>query len=269
MSCENKNDHYSAALSAQDIEKYLSKEIYVRVFDKIDSTNNEAKRLLENGFRGKALIVSEAQTSGRGRLGRTFYSPEKTGLYFTVIIPGNMGFANAALLTPAAAVSVARVIKRESKKNVKIKWVNDIYFEDKKICGILAEAVTDSSLNDLAGIAVGIGINLSTVDFPKEIESVASSLDIKNADRNFIAASIAKELFSFAENISERAFIPEYREMSYVTGKDIFVIKGEQRYEARAVGIDNDGGLITELSDGSTMILRGGEISVRVKDISR
>lgn len=252
-------------LSEKEIKKYVETDVTVHVFDTIDSTNNEAKRLLESGFSGKAVITTETQTFGRGRLGRTFYSPKRTGLYLTVVLPADFDFSKATLLTPAAAVAVTRVIERETNKKVQIKWVNDIYFEDKKICGILAEAVTNFKTGELIGVAVGIGINLSTADFPEEIADTAASLGLKNVDRNFIAASIANELFTFSKNISSREFIPEYRAHSYVTGKDIYVIKGEKKYEARAIGIDNDGGLITELPDGTKNILRGGEISVRIK----
>lgn len=265
MSFRDRFPTSNAHLSEKEIKKHLEHKASVSVFKTIDSTNNEAKRRLESGFSGKALIAAETQTGGRGRLGRTFYSPESTGLYFTVILPADFSFEEITLLTPAAAVAVMRVIERVTGKKVKIKWVNDIYLEDKKICGILAEAVTNFETGKLSGVAVGIGINLSTADFPEEIAQVASSLGIENADRNFIAASIANELFAFAQNLSARKFIPEYRENSYVTGKDIFVIKGEKKYEARAVGIDVDGGLITELPDGTQEILRGGEISVRIK----
>jgi BirA family biotin operon repressor/biotin-[acetyl-CoA-carboxylase] ligase len=205
------------------------------------------------------------QTSGRGRLGRSFYSPERTGLYFTVTIPLNFPLEDITLLTPAAAVAVHRILSKLTDKKLSIKWVNDIYCENKKICGILAEALTDTKTNKLAAVAVGIGINLSTKDFPDDISDIASSLSIENADKNKIAADIANELFAFAENISAREFIPEYRASSCVTGKNIYFIQGEQKQNARALDIDEDGGLVVLLESGETTTLRGGEISVRIK----
>jgi BirA family biotin operon repressor/biotin-[acetyl-CoA-carboxylase] ligase len=257
----NKNNK---ALSAEAIASFLRNDVCVRVFDNIDSTNNEAKRMLERGFSGFAVIAAEAQTGGRGRLGRSFYSPESTGLYFTVIVPPCFPAEQATLLTPAAAVATVRVLEKISGAKLKIKWVNDIYKGGKKICGILAEAVLDMEKGGFCGFAVGIGINLSTEDFPEEIADIAASLKT-DADRNEIAASIAQELFAFAKNLSVREFLAEYREHSYVTGKEIYFIKDGEKQNALALGIDDDGGLTVRLENGEVTTLRGGEISVRIK----
>lgn len=255
----------SKKLSEKEIKKHLQIDALVRVFGNIDSTNNEAKRLAEGGFFSPALILAEEQSAGRGRLGRSFYSPESTGLYFTVIIPVNFPLEDITLITPAAAVAVHRTLSQFTDKKLFIKWVNDIYCEDKKICGILAEALSSTETGIIRAVAVGIGINLSTKDFPKDISSVASSLALENADRNHIAAGIANELFAFTENLSAREFIPEYRKYSYVTGKEIFFIQGEKTTNARVLDIDDDGGLVVLLENGETTTLRGGEISVRIK----
>ncbi len=252
------------ALSEKRLAALLGNGVHVRVFDTIDSTNNEAKRTLEGGFSGFAVVAAEAQTGGRGRLGRSFYSPESTGLYFTVIIPPCFPIEEATLLTPAAAVATVRVLEKFSDESLKIKWVNDIYKEDKKVCGILAEAVPDIEKGGFAGFAIGIGINLTTKDFPSEIADIAASLKT-NADKNEIAASIALELFAFAENLSAREFLTEYREHSYVTGKEIYFIKNDEKQYATALGIDDDGGLTVRLESGEVTTLRGGEISVRIK----
>lgn len=255
----------ASALSEKELCSFLKNDALVRIFQKTDSTNNEAKRLAENGYFSRSVIAADMQTSGRGRLGRSFYSPERTGLYFTVTIPLNFPLEDITLLTPAAAVAVHRILSKLTDKKLFIKWVNDIYCENKKICGILAEALTDTKTNKLAAVAVGIGINLSTKDFPDDISDIASSLSIENADKNKIAADIANELFAFAENISAREFIPEYRASSCVTGKNIYFIQGEQKQNARALDIDEDGGLVVLLESGETTTLRGGEISVRIK----
>lgn len=252
-------------LCEKKLASFAGSGVCVRVFDNIDSTNSEAKRMLESGFRGKAVIAAEAQTAGRGRLGRSFYSPAATGLYFTIIVPPCFPAEEATLLTPAAAVAVTRVLEKLSGRELKIKWVNDIYKEDKKICGILAEAVLDFEKGGFAGFAVGIGINLSTEDFPDDIAGIAASLGGQNGDRNKIAADIAAELFSFAENISAREFIREYREHSYVTGKEIYFIKDGEKTNATAIGIDDNGGLEVRLENGEYATLRGGEITVRIR----
>ena len=252
------------ALCAKKIASLLGSSTDVRVFDTIDSTNNEAKRMLEGGFSGFALVAAEAQTGGRGRLGRSFYSPESTGLYFTLIIPPCFPVSEATLLTPAAAVATVRVLEKISGESLKIKWVNDIYKKDKKICGILAEAVLDTESGGFSGFAVGVGINLTTRDFPEDIADIAASLKT-DADRNEIAAGIAQELFSFAKNLSAREFMPEYRDHSLVIGKEIYFIKNGEKTNATALGIDDNGGLAVKLESGEVTTLSGGEISVRIR----
>ena len=254
-----------SVLSEKELCSFLKNDALVRVFSKTDSTNNEAKRLAESGYFSRSVIAANMQTSGRGRLGRSFYSPESTGLYFTVTIPLDFALEDITLLTPAAAVAVFRVLSKLTDKKLFIKWVNDIYCEDKKICGILAEALTDSQTNTISAVAVGIGINLSTKDFPDDISETAASILLKNPDRNKITADIANELFAFAQKLSVREFIPEYRKHSYVTGKDIYFIQGEKKQNARALDIDEDGGLVVLLENGEKTTLRGGEISVRIK----
>lgn len=252
-------------LSKKDIQKKILRDARVSVFDTLDSTNNEAKRMLESGFSGYAVICAEAQTCGRGRLGKSFYSPESTGLYFTVTIPPCFPIENISLLTPAAAVAVTRALAKHTNADLKIKWVNDIYEEDKKVCGILAESVIDIENGGFAGFAVGIGINISTEEFPDDIANIASSLRIYGADRSAIAADIANTLWELAENLSAREFLAEYRARSYITGKKIYFIKNGEKTNATALGIDDDGGLTVKLESGEETVLRGGEISVRLK----
>ena len=255
---------HSRALSEAQIASLSASGVCVRVFDNIDSTNSEAKRMLENGHRGKAILAAETQTGGRGRLGRSFYSPAATGLYFTVLVPPCFPPECATLLTPAAAVATTRVLERRFGYALKIKWVNDIYKKDKKICGILAEAVLDTESGGFSGFAVGVGINLTTRDFPEDIADIAASLKT-DADRNEIAAGIAQELFSFAKNLSAREFMPEYRDHSLVIGKEIYFIKNGEKTNATALGIDDNGGLAVKLESGEVTTLSGGEISVRIR----
>ena len=237
-------------------------DIPLVLFDSAASTNDEAKAYAEC-HSNDAVFIAKRQTAGKGRLGRSFYSPADTGLYFTVIIPPCFDTEHISLLTPAAAVAVTRALERASGKALSIKWVNDIYLGDRKICGILAESVIDVDAQAFAGFAVGIGINLSTEYFPGDISGIAASLGAC-ADRNVLAAEIACELFAMAEKLSEREFLEEYRAHSYVTGKDIYFIKDGVKTYAHAVGIDSLGGLEVRLENGEKTVLRGGEISVRI-----
>ncbi len=245
-----------------DIIKALTRIDDVLVFDTLDSTNNEAKRLIESGASRPAIIAAATQSSGRGRLGRAFYSPKDTGAYFSLIIP-DIAPEAAALITPAAAAAAHRAIFSLSGKRTGIKWVNDLYLNGKKVAGILAEAVRGAD-GALLGVVVGIGINISTEDFPAELDTVAASLGEKDIDINELISLTAKHLFAFAENIAEREFIDDYKKYSTVLGKDISYTANGEKHEAHAVDIDRDGGLVIVTRGGEKKTLIGGEISVRV-----
>lgn len=226
----------------------------------VDSTNLEAKRLLQNGLYDQTLIIANEQTAGRGRLGRSFYSPKNTGIYFSYIYfpKDNQSIVN---ITARAAVSVAKVLENLCGISPEIKWVNDIYLNGKKVCGILCEAVNDVSANAINAIIVGIGINITTEAFPDEISSIAGSL---NSDINpqTLAVEIAENLKNSIE-ISE-SFLEYYKRHSLVLGKSITFIENGVSQEATAIGIDDNAGLIIKLKNGKTRTLSTGEISIKI-----
>ena len=141
------------ALTRFDIVLPEGVELYF--YDSIDSTNTQAKRLLAEGLSGKALITANEQTAGRGRQGRSFYSPKNTGIYYSYVFHPKKTLADAVFITTAAAVSVIRAIERLSTVKPTIKWVNDVYVEGKKVCGILTEAVSDFESGALESVIAG------------------------------------------------------------------------------------------------------------------
>ena len=230
-------------------------------FQSIASTNEYCKEKREE--RENLIVTADFQTGGRGTKGRSFDSA-LGGVYLSKLtFYSNYLAKDAFLIMASAAVAVCETLRFYGLSPV-IKWANDVFVQDKKICGILAEAVLDMAHGGFAVFAVGIGINLSTEDFPEDIAEIAASLKT-DADRNEIAAGIAQELFSFAKNLSAREFLAEYREHSLVTGKEIYFIKDGEKTNAAALGIDDDGGLTVRLENGEVTTLRGGEISVRIK----
>ncbi len=270
LSCTNKGYRLadsSDLLSCEGISRYLKdafKGIQIFSHKAIDSTNNEAKRMLANGYTDTALIVSEYQSEGRGRQGRSFYSPNQTGLYMSFIIHPDVSFSDAVTITTVAAVAVVRAIEDLTDKRPQIKWVNDVYLDNKKICGILTEAVTAFETGTAQSVIVGIGVNISTMDFPEDIRSIASSLKPSGITRNQLAAEITNQLLTLTQDLSDRSYLDEYRAHSLVLGKKInYYEKGEAR-QATAIGIDDDGGLIIENLDGRIDVLRSGEISIRL-----
>ena len=233
-------------------------ECKVQVFSEIDSTNLEAKRRATAVHNTPMLFVAVSQTEGRGRMGRQFYSPDSTGLYMSYMYTPDCGFSDSVTVTAAAAVAVARAIKRLTDLEPAIKWVNDIYVGGKKVCGILTEAVTGQKTH----IIVGIGINITTEAFPDEIKAIASSLG-KSVDRNELAILIVKNLIRLIAELPDRTFIEDYRKRSLVLGKEVVFTSKDSQQTGRAVGIDRDGGLIVETPDG-TVVLNTGEISLKI-----
>ena len=224
-------------------------EAYVRVFDTVDSTNTRAKETEDFSF---GIICARSQTAGRGRLGRSFYSPEGTGLYMSLILPITPKEAFEFSLTAAAAVAGARAIERLCGISAGIKWVNDLYINDKKVAGILTEGQPNRGI-------VGIGINVSTESFPPELKQ-AGSLG-KNADLSELAAAVALELFDMVFGKS-RSFMPEYRRRSILLGKEILYLKGGTEHRAKAVDIDAMGRLVVQDALGAETALDSGEVRV-------
>lgn len=231
----------------------------------IDSTNTEAKRMIAAEHRADAIVVADAQTGGRGRLGRSFYSPKDTGIYMSCILHPAGALEDLVSLTAAAAVAVDRAIRNLTPAKPEIKWVNDLYLDGKKICGILAETVTRAADGGTA-IIIGIGLNLSTEDFPEDIAHIAGSLHAPKIKKSRMIAAIAEELYALAADPSDKRYMDDYRAHSLVLGRRVTFTRGGIATDALAVGIDDAGGLIVRLDDGTEQTLFTGEITLRLAD---
>lgn len=251
-------------LSEEGIRSYLPKdlkELPIEVLKSVSSTNIYAKKCAEERAE-RMLVLAEEQTEGRGRRGRSFYSPYGTGLYMSLLMKVERSLAQFVPITVAAAVAVTRAVTKLSGKETKIKWVNDIYLYNKKICGILAEAVSDAKSGMLTAVVVGIGVNVFTENYPEDIKDKAGSLLPGALTRNELAAEITKELLGFSKNLNAPELMEEYRRKSMVIGEEIYWMEKEIRKEGRAIGINESGNLIVETKEGK-VILSAGEISVR------
>lgn len=245
----------------KDILSSLLDSPYVKicVYDTVTSTNDIAKELCKT-YDGTILVTAEAQTNGRGRQGKSFFSPKGSGLYFSLVLDTNSPAFEFTGVTCAVAVAVARAIEKLTNLSVKIKWVNDIYIEDKKVCGILVQAVSENSV--VKKLIIGVGINISTVDFPDDIKNIATSLN-KSVDHNILTAEIVNNISELIlKNPDE--YIDEYKERSNVIGKEITYFRNNIAHMAKAIGIDSNGGLIVD-KDGEQITLTSGEISVRFR----
>jgi BirA family biotin operon repressor/biotin-[acetyl-CoA-carboxylase] ligase len=247
-------------LNAQIVKSKLANDIEVIYYPTIDSTNTQAKRLINEGKNNTMLLIADEQTAGRGRQGKSFYSPALTGIYMTLVTHPMTALQNAVTATTAAAVAVCKAVEKLTDKKPKIKWVNDVYLSGKKICGILTEAVTDFETQTVTSVVIGIGMNIKTVDFPDSVENASClSANVKRAD---LIAAITDELIKI--NSSDYSdFISYYRTHSMIIGEKINFIKNDMVTPATAVAIDEFGGLVVELENGETITLRSGEISIR------
>lgn len=244
------------------IKKDIDFDCRVVFYDTIDSTNTQAKRMITDGADDVFLVVAAEQTAGRGRQGKSFYSPADTGVYMTLVVHPNTAIQNAVGITTATCVAVCKAIEKTTDITPQIKWVNDVYVNDKKICGILTEAVTDFETQTVSSVVIGIGINISTEHFPDGIEN-ASSLNA-NVKRARLVAAVANELNRLVyADFSD--YIDYYREHSMLIGRDIYFIKNGEKTYAKAIAIDSDGALEVELENGERETLRSGEITVRRK----
>lgn len=249
-------------LSAESISLNLKSKADVFCFDVIDSTNSEAKRNSLKLTDTPLLFVTNAQTAGRGRLGRSFYSPKDTGLYMSLMLKAKEDVQDIVCMTTAVSVCVTDALKTLCNIDAEIKWVNDIYIGSKKVCGILCEAVTDEKTCKIKGIIIGIGINISTTDFPQELSQTAVSLG-QAIDRSRLCAIITDNIIEMYENIGSRDFITKYKERSLVLGKKINYTENGVTKKATAIDIDNNGGLVIETESG-IKTLSTGEITVRL-----
>lgn len=258
-------------LSAESIKPYLNKknkDIDIKVLKTIDSTNTYAKTLAQNGAPQGTVVISEEQTAGRGRMGRSFYSPASTGIYMSIILRPKLSLEDSLLITTSVAVAVSNAIEKIAYIDTQIKWVNDIYFGDKKLCGILTEASIDFESGGLEYAIVGIGINVSTMqkNFPDDIKDIATSIFPNRSPRpvrSALIGEILNNIFECCENITDKKYLDEYRQRSFLLGEDIVVINGESKANAIAVDIDEKARLVVRFDNGEIKALNSGEVSVR------
>ena len=262
----------SDVLSSEGIRLYLNEEfsnIPIVVYKTIASTNSEAKLLaVQNAVHG-TTVISEEQTKGRGRFGRDFFSPSDSGIYMSIILKPKLNIENSVLVTTAAAVAVCHAIDKYSHDTPMIKWVNDIFIGDRKVCGILTEAVTNFESGMMDSVIVGIGVNVKTKKegFPSELQNIAGSVfdDDNSFIRNQLSAEIINNVLKISRDLEERSFMETYKQRSMILGEHILYKKDNSWHEGYASDIDDCGGLIVYTSEGQKITLSSGEVSIKKK----
>ena len=258
------------ALSEAGIAAHLQTEGVFRIDirSSVESTNTTLRSLAAEGAPEGYVVVAETQSAGKGRMGKSFHSPAGHGAYFSLLLrPGQT--SDSALITSAAAVAAALAIEQVTGVKVGIKWVNDLYLGEKKVCGILTEATYDMESGTIGSAVLGIGINTTKPEggYPDGLEGIAAPLTPekrgKDGERCRLIAATLDTFWGYYQNLSERSFLDEYRSRSVLLGRDIYVLANETERPARALAIDDDCRLVVRYSDGETAALNSGEVRVK------
>ena len=211
------------------------------------------------------MFLTRAQSAGRGTRGRSFESPEDAGLYMSLLLYPKIHSRDAFLLTCATAVAVCRAVEKLCPEvSPRIKWVNDVYVGDKKLCGIL----TEGECNDdgmLCYAIIGIGINIKNAPHSQEVESIMTSLENEGADIDVprLAAEIISEILALVDN--RMLLLDEYRTRSLLIGREVEISSAGTVNTERVIGIDDECALLTKGADNTTKRYISGDVKIHTK----
>ncbi|WP_379162438.1 biotin--[acetyl-CoA-carboxylase] ligase [Paenibacillus sp. sgz5001063] len=264
----NSND--KPLLSGGGRESFVSSWLKrVQLREEVVSTQEEAKKLAENGAPEGTSVRAEAQTGGRGRMGRKWHSPSGKGIWISIVLRPDLPLSLTPQLTLLSGVAVCRAIREVTGVQAGIKWPNDLLAGGRKICGILLE----SSLREgglhycIAGI--GIAVNLTEEDYPPELKDIGTSLLIEGGgipvDRTALTEAVLTELEYLYILYREQGFKPIrelWESMSVTLGRQVFYNTPEGRCQATAVGLDDNGGLLLKDRTGAVSSVLSGEIEM-------
>lgn len=233
-------------------------QFLIEKLDTVTSTNDVLKEKAAAGAPAGTVVVAKRQTAGRGRMGRSFLSPEG-GIYMSILLRPAGAAVDALRFTAHAAVAVALAVEKHTGRAAQIKWVNDIYQNGKKVCGILAEGKANA--HGLDYVVLGIGVNLQAPKggFPEDLRDIAGALF---TDETFEKDAILRDIL---ENLSAKDAYAEYTKRDMLFGKTVTVLRGgEVVCTAVANGITEDFGLRIVTESGE-QVLHTGEVSIRIK----
>mgnify|MGYP003308512804 CR=1 FL=1 len=237
-------------------------------YDTIDSTNTQAKKLAKEGAPAGTVLIAGNQTGGRGRMGRSFSSPEGMGVYLSAILRPGCKAEELMHLTCAAAVAACKAVENVCGIFPGIKWINDLVCGKEKLGGILTEmSVNADGFVDWAVVGIGINCCQRKADFPKELQNMATSLLLqtnKIYPPDLLAAQLTEALFEINNILFQKQQIMDiYRQHCITLGQNILVVRGEESAYGTALDLDEDGGLLVRFADGTEKVVSSGEVSIR------
>lgn len=252
----------------RSIKKELDREHKIYIYSREGSSNAIAKDLCQNGEGEGSVVIVKSQTNGKGRMGRSFLSSSENGLYMSIILRPKIQAEECVNITVAGAVAVLESIEALSGKKAEIKWVNDIYINDKKCCGILTEAAIDLNSKGLQYAIIGIGVNLCPPKggFDKEIEEIACGVYENQCPSDFkykLCAQIVNRFFKYYYRLEHKEYMKTYKESSCIIGKEVDVYVGNECINGIAIDIDENANLIVEDSKSTIHTFNSGEARVR------
>ena len=261
-------EYINASEISKDLNtEYVGKKLFV--YNEVSSTNTVAKFLSMNKAENGSVIISEKQTNARGRSGKSWASP-LGGVWLSIILRPNIDYSKLPLITLATGVAVAKTLEKVGVENPEIKGPNDIMIHDKKVCGILTEAVT--KFNTIESVIVGVGIdaNLNIDEFPEELQAGTTTLKHelgKKGDDNLLIRLFLEEFENISEILNHEGYeeiLKEWRKRSYTIGKIVEVREPFNKYyDGYVVGIGKEGALIVEKIDGTLEKVISGECIIK------
>ena len=259
-------------LSPDEVQPALATELFGRqdyfYFREIDSTNNYARNAAQQGAPEGTVVVAETQTAGRGRRGRTWFSPAAQGIYMSIILRPVMPLPQLARIPLMAAVALAETLRAMPGLDARIKWPNDILIHNKKIAGILSEAVADMDGIDYVVVGFGLNINNDPGEFPLDLRMPATSVQAEH-NRPLSRVGLLQNLLHNLELRYKQLLAGDFdlilnqaRDLSLVIGQDVRLETSEGSVIGRAIDLDQDGYLLVAAPDGSVQTVMSGEIEV-------
>lgn len=259
-------------LSASGIKaNILNKDISVIYKESTISTNDDLLLLAQNGCKDTIVEVSSFQQGGKGRLGRTFVSP-KGGIYISFLVHfKNLELKDITIITPMAAVAVLNCVKKTLNLDLDIKWVNDLFYKGKKVCGILTQACVDVENSSTSSVVVGIGIDykLDLNTLPLELQPIVGTLipNMQNTEcnTNKFVGTLIDEMFNMLKDFPNKNFLQVYKDHSIVLGKEVQYTYNNEAKTGLVIDIDDDCALLIRQESGNIQKLNSGEVSIKIQ----